>query len=335
MSYRPWCLLFLLASLLPLQAGLDQAAALSARHGERALLVWQKGRLLQERYQNGGRADKAENLYSITKSLCALGLLTAAGRGSIDLDEPVSQTLTEWQNDPLRKKITVRQLLTQTSGLNPGFEALYNSSLQNKNAALLKLQSQSAPGSTFAYGPSHYEALATYIGRKTGKSPSAWEQATFLGPVGIKPTRWRTDRQGNPYFSAGLHVTANELLQAAHIVRRQGWIWILPLIPSRIMREAAMGSPANRMYGTGLWLNRNVSRLDVVERDVEEAISDHLSPLDWERSCLSKAAPADLVAFVGSNGQRVYISPSRNLIIVRLGRSPGLRDPDFLRAYFK
>lgn len=328
-------LLVWLTAVSSSHAGLRQAAAVSARSAERALIVWENGRIVEERYQNGGRADRPENLYSITKTLCALGILTAVGRGSISLDEPVSQTLTEWKSDPLKKKITVRELLSQTSGLDPGYEALYNSSLRNKNAALLKLGQSSTPGTTFAYGPAHYEALATFITRKMGQSPSTWEQNTFLGPVDIDPGRWRTDREGNAYFSAGLHTTARDLLKAAQLTRRQGWIWILPLIPSRLMREASTGSEANPMYGYGVWLNQKAAQPGVVERDVEEAISNRLTRTDWSKSCLSKAAPADLIAFVGSGGQRVYISASRKLIIVRLGKGAGFRDPEFLRAYFR
>lgn len=317
------------------QADLKQAAAYSAKTGERALIVWSNGRIVEERYSNGGRTDKSENLYSITKTLAALSILTAVGRGSIKLDEPVSQTLTEWRGDPLKKKITVRQLLSQTSGLDPGYEALYNTSLKNKDTAVLKLGTKFPPGEVFAYGPSHYEALATFIARKTGRLPSTWAEDVFLSPADIHPARWRTDRMGNPYFSAGLFTTARELLKAAQITRRQGWIWFFPIIPSKVMQEASTGSSANPMYGYGFWLNKNAGKPSAAERDVEEAISARLGRTEWASSCLSKNAPSDLIAFVGSSGQRVYISPSRKLIIVRLGKGSGFRDPDFLRAYFR
>jgi len=326
------CVLFFPWSL---QAGIEYAAAISAKQGERALIVWQKGRIIEERYRNGGGVDRAENIYSITKSLCALGILTGAGRGLFKLDEPVSQTLTEWKSDPVKNKITVRELLSQTSGLDPGYEALYGGSLKNKNSAVLKISQRSQPGQSFAYGPAHYEALETFIARKTGQSASKWQQSTFLGPADIQPAHWRTDQRGDPFYSAGMHVTARELLKAAQITRRQGWVWVFPLISSHMIQEAMEGSDANGMYGCGFWLNRHAKHSASVERDVEEAISAGLSRADWDRACLSKKAPADLVAFVGSQGQRVYIVPSQSLIIVRLGKGSGFRDPDFLGAYFR
>ena len=327
-------LIALLASpYLQAFAGADDAARYSAGHGERALLVWQNGRLHMERYRSGGFRGRTENVYSITKSLCALGTFTAIGRNVLKLDEPVSLTLTEWKDDPRKRRITVRDLLNQTSGLSPGFEEIYSANLQNKEKAALKLPVVSAPGESFAYGPSHYEALETLMARKLERSPLIWIDRALFGPLGIKPGGWRRDQLGNPYFSAGAQLSARDLLAAGKFVRREGWNRILSRVPSSLIRTASTGSSANPMYGLGFWLNRRAPEEDALECDVEEAISSR-RPL-WARSCLSKNAPSDLIAMVGSHGQRVYISPSRDLVIVRLGRGTGFRDPDFLRAFFR
>jgi len=314
-------------------AGADDAARYSAGHGERALLVWQNGRLRMERYGAGGSRGKTENVYSITKSLCALGTFTAIGRNVLQLDEPVSLTLTEWRSDPRKRRITVRDLLNQTSGLSPGFKQIYSANLRNKEKAALKLPVVSTPGEAFAYGPSHYEALEALMARKLERSPLAWIDGALFDPLGIKPGGWRRDRLGNPYFSAGAHLSARDLLAAGKFVRREGLNRIFSRVPSSLIRTASTGSSANPMYGLGFWLNLNAARKDALECDIEEAIE--LSRPSWKRSCLSKSAPSDLIAMVGSHGQRVYISPSENLIIVRLGRGTGFRDPDFLGAFFQ
>ncbi|HEY5705935.1 MAG TPA: serine hydrolase domain-containing protein [Terrimicrobiaceae bacterium] len=314
-------------------AAADDAARYSAGHGERALLVWQNGRLLMERYREGGSQAKTENVYSITKSLCALGTFTAISRNVLKLDEPVSLTLTEWRNDSRKRRITVRDLLNQTSGLSPGFREIYTANLLNKEKAALELPIVSTPGEAFAYGPSHYEALEVLMARKLDRSPLTWIASALFNPLGIKPGGWRRDRVGNPYFSAGAQLSARDLLAAGQVVRREGWNRISSRVPSSLIRTAALGSAANPMYGLGFWLNRCAPEKDAVECDVEEAISSRRPA--WARSCLSKRAPADLIAMVGSHGQRVYISASQDLIIVRLGRGTGFRDPDFLRAFFR
>ncbi len=313
------------------RADTESAARYSAQHGERALLVWQNGRLRFERYGPKEAPDKPEHIFSITKSLCALGTFAAVGRKLLQLDEPVSLTLTEWQIDPRKRKITVRDLLNQTSGLSPGYEELYAANLRNKNQKALNLPAVAAPGKEFDYGPSHYEVLEALLARKLGESPLVWIQSSLFGPLGITPGGWRRDLAGNPYFSAGAQVSARDLLVVGHLVRRKGWHWIFPLVPSSLMRTASAGSPANPMYGLGFWLNRLATERNAIEIDVEEAISSRAS---WDRLCLSRSAPSDMVAMVGSRGQRVYVSSSKRLIIVRLGREPGFRDPDFLRRFF-
>ena len=81
------------------------------------------------------------------------------------------------------------------------------------------------------------------------------------------------------------------------------------------MRQASLGSAANPIYGLGFWLNRLATENTAVEIDVEEAIS---ARADWKRACLSRSAPADMIAMVGSRGQRVYVSSSRNLSLFAL-----------------
>jgi CubicO group peptidase (beta-lactamase class C family) len=327
--------LLVLSTMMCLQAfaGTEGAANYSARHGERALLIWEKGRLRMERYGTGGAPDRTENIYSITKSLCALAIFSAIGRNVLQLDEPVSLTLTEWRNDPQKRRITVRDLLNQTSGLSPGFEQLYAGNLRNKEKAALRLPVISPPGETFAYGPSHYEALEVLMARKLELSPLMWMEGALLNPLGIKPGAWRRDKLGNPYFSAGATLSARDLLAAGQLMSRRGWFRIFSPVPTALIRSASTGSSANPMYGLGFWLNLNAEKEDAVECDIEESIE--LSQPAWERFCLSKRAPSDLIAMVGSFGQRVYISPSQNLIIVRLGRGTGFRDPEFLRAFFR
>lgn len=314
-------------------ADTEDAARYSARHSERALLIWQNGRLQFERYAANGSPDRPENVFSITKSLCALGTFAAIGRRVLELDELVSLTITEWQSDPRKRRITVRDLLNQTSGLSPGFSQLYTANLRNKNQTALSLPAITAPGEKFEYGPSHYEVLETLLARKLGESPLIWMERAVFGPLGIRPGGWRRDRLGNPYFSAGAQVSARNLLVAGHLVRRKGWHWIFPLVPSSLMRTVSAGSPANPIYGLGFWLNRLATDKHAIECDVEEAISSGRLP--WNRLCLSRSAPSDTIAMVGSRGQRVYVSPSKRLIIVRLGNGTGFRDPDFLRQFFR
>ncbi|PTX94993.1 hypothetical protein DB345_11860 [Spartobacteria bacterium LR76] len=333
---KPIGVLFLISLLTATAARADtqSAAAYSARHGESSLLVWQDGRTVVSRGKTSSAAPPS-NVYSITKTLCAMGAMAAITKGWLKLDERASDAITEWKNDPRKRDITIRQLLDQTSGLNPGYETFYRPNLKDKQAAVARLSSVAKPGTTFAYGPAHYEALELVLCRKLKQPPLPWINSVLLQPLGIPTAGWRRDREGTPYFSAGAHACATQLLAVGQVVRKEGWRWIFPIFSSPVFREAVQGSDANPAYGGGLWNNSRASQKDAVSRDVEEAITAGLGQQDWQRTCLSREAPSDLLAMVGSYGQRVYIVPSQRLVIVRQGRESGFRDPDFLAAYFR
>src|SRR3954471_7294633 len=106
------------AATLILQPSACAAAARysEGKHGP-SLLVPQKGRILFERYANGGQADGGWPIFSGTKSFWGIAALVAAGEGLFKLDDLVCETITEWKSDPRRSQITIRELLNFTDGI--------------------------------------------------------------------------------------------------------------------------------------------------------------------------------------------------------------------------
>lgn len=316
-------------------AGAQRAAEYSRSRGGLALIVNHRGNTILEQYHNGGSPQKAVHVRSITKNFWAVLLLMAAEDGLLELDEPASATLTEWRADPLKRQITIRQLMAQTAGLEPGFGAIYGSGARDKYAAAVALPSRAAPGASFRYGPGHYEALGELLKRKLAQrggntTNRGYLHARLLGPLGIGGTHWRTDRAGNPYFSAGGEVSARGLLVFGRMILQRGG-WGRQHVSAASMAEAATGSRVNPAYGLSFWLNNNAARADAVEVDYERILESGGNFGAWDRACASTLAPSGTIILVGSSGQRVYIIPSLELVVVRLGASGQLRDPEFLR----
>lgn len=312
-------------------AQIEAAARYSRQSGGQALIIRQDGRLLHESYAPGVGANQPCPVMSITKSLAALALLAAQADRLLTLDEPVGRTIPEWRG--ARARITIRQLLNQTSGLATGYEAIYARGVRDKNQAALALTSLAAPGSRFAYAPGNYELLEEILQRKLAGRPTdplRYLVAKVFAPLGLQPSDWRRDRQGHPFFSAGAALTARDLAGIGELVRRRGRLWIRPLLPA----EALTGSAANSMYGLGFWLNANAARAGAEPISVEGTLTELRSPAAWRRACLSPAAPPDLVALIGSGGQRCYVAPSRGLVVVRFGKGPNFDDDEFLRRLF-
>src|SRR5262245_47690852 len=86
-----------------------RAAKYSESRRGSAILVIQNGRTIFEHYANGGAANRRWPIFSGTKSVWGIAALAAVQQGLFKLDDPVSDTITEWKNDPRKSQITIRQ----------------------------------------------------------------------------------------------------------------------------------------------------------------------------------------------------------------------------------
>lgn len=336
--------LLLLATLaVPLRAmepavGIASAADYSRHCGGQALVVMQGGRIVHESYANGGTAERRFLVMSITKNLAALAVFAARRDGLLTLDEPVARTIPEWRGDTAKSTLTIRNLLDQTSGLASGYNTIYARGVRDKNKLAISLPLVATPGSRFAYAPGNYELLEEILRRKLSPrrtDPLSYLAAKILVPLGIPAVaEWRRDRRGNPFFSAGARLTARDLAKVGEFIRNRGRVWLLPVLPSSAFDGAFSGSSANSMYSLSFWLNANARRAGADPLSIEGTLGEPRSPAQWRLSSISSVAPADLVAMVGSGGERCYVVPSRKLVIVRFGAGSNFSDAEFLRRLF-
>jgi CubicO group peptidase (beta-lactamase class C family) len=296
------------------------AAHYSRNHGGTVLIITRKGVPDAAFYEPGYQPRSAVPVFSITKSLTALTC--------ISLRHPSLETTVLAARG--KEAVSLHQLLSQTSGISPGYEKLYKKNLSDVRKAATSLPVESSPGDRFAYGPSHYELVGMALNPADASPDSARQLiAGFLLKLGIRPLDWRTDRRGHIYLSAGVILTPEDLLKIGRFVLACGKG---SGASNAKFKPAFTGSQANPAYGLGFWLNRAAG--NARPRDIEDAIGSHLMREDWNRMCLSNLAPRDLICMAGSGGQRVYVIPSLDAVIVRLGRPSKFTDPGFLQALF-
>ena len=301
----------------------DFAAAerYSRNNGGTVLIISRKGRPDAEFYEPGYYSQTPSRVFSITKSVTALACLS--------LREPSLEDVVRRGREP----ITLRHLLSQTSGISQGFGKLYIKNIPDVRKAAASLPEEFRPGERFDYGPSHYESIGNVLMATDGSTDGARQALTsFLNRLGILPVDWRTDRRGHIYLSAGVILTPRDLLKIGRFVLDRGKLDGRPVMPQAKFEAAFTGSRANPAYGLGFWLNRAAG--NSISRDIEDSIDARLTRDDWRQMCLSNAAPRDLVCMAGSGGQRVYIIPSLGAVVVRLGHPSRFKDPEFLRSLF-
>src|SRR6266478_2440520 len=164
------------------------------------MLVIQNGRTVFEHYANGGMRDGRWPIFSGTKSFWGIAALVAAQQGLFRLDDRVSETIGEWKNPAdagLKSEITIRQLLSQTDGIE-GASRLHRASIRDRNAVAIRLSILAAPGTQFIYGPSHLQIFSELLGRKlNGRPTSGYLQQNVLSPLGLRDLEFKKDARGN------------------------------------------------------------------------------------------------------------------------------------------
>ncbi len=296
------------------------AEAYSRKNGGTVLIISTGRRPQFSSYRTGCHLRTPMPVFSITKSLTALACLNLHG---LALDQVVR---------PGSEPVTLRHLLSQTSGIATGYENLYKKKVPDVRRAAAALPQERPPGETFAYGPSHYEMIGSVISPGNSRSDRARLVLTkFLNRLDVHPAGWRTDLGNRIYLSAGAVLTPEDLLKIGRYLLNSA-AGSSQLSHGNKVKPAFIGSAANPAYGLGFWLN-NPGK-NSTERDIEAALATRPGRNSWSRMSLSNAAPRDLICMAGSGGQRVYVIPSLGTVVVRLGRPSGFKDPLFLKALF-
>jgi len=298
------------------------AAQYSRSHGGLALRVEQGGHMIYESYAPGFSASTPHKIYSGTKSFVAVAALIAMQEGLLTLDEKASDTLTEWRRDR-RRAITLNQLLSHTSGLDPDGDLIYP--YRDQLAAAVGVHLIDPPGSRFHYGAVGYQAFGEILRRKLraqDQSVEDWLRHELFDPLDIDIADWKHDDAGNPLIHSGLSLSAEEWAKCGEFINGARNGKKKQLVDNKLLEALFTGHTANPAYGMGFWLNRPppVPRLQPIT-DLQLAIDgDQLYP----------GGPRDLVAAIGSEKQRLYMIPSLDLVVVRIGQETAFSDGDFL-----
>jgi CubicO group peptidase (beta-lactamase class C family) len=295
-------------------ARLRAAARYSAEHEGDAVLVFRRDSLVFEQYQNGYDSQAPHPLASGTKTFsCVLAALGQAD-GLLQLDEPVARTVTGLGDDSLMRRVTIRQLLNLTSGLEP----------DTTGSALAMV---ARPGQRFAYGGTSFAVFGAVMSRKLhGEDLVAYLTRRVFTPLGIDVGYWERDGAGRPSLASGAALTARAWGRFGLLLIERGRWHDRQLVPRAALAECGRGSAANPGYGLGVWLNTRAPT-----RPPPPGV-ERVGPKD--RLILAPDLPHDLWLAAGSGGQRLYILHSAGLVVVRFGhnRGPDYRDDEFLRT---
>jgi len=306
-----------------------RAAKYSESRRGSAMLVLQNGRTIFEDYANSGSVNGRWPIFSGTKTFWGIAALAAVHNGLFRLDDVVSDTITEWKSDPRKSQITIRQLLSQTDGIEAA-SRLQRPSIRDRNTMAIRLPSIAEPRGAFIYGPSHLQIFSELLRRKLkGRSTIAYFEGHVSNRLGLHRLNYKKDSVGNPLLATGFELTAREWARLGELVLGNGNYHGRQIVPAPLLREAFTGSQVNPSYGLTFWLNQQAP--NGREADIERMLDLPWQTAQWSDVCICKDAPADMVVALGSGYQRLFVIPSLKAIIVRQGSNAKFSDAHFLR----
>ena len=277
------------------------AAAWSAQRRGVSFLVMQGGRVLFEDYPRSGAGDTHE-LASGTKSFSGVLAAAMVQDGLLTLDEACADTLTEWRDDPVRRRATIRSLLSLSSGVGGGSigrPATYAASVAQPFAG--------APG-VFHYGPAPFQVFGEIVRRKlaaAGRSDDvlAFLDERLLRPAGVTHGPWRR-QAGQPNMPSGARFDARNWARFGAFVQGGCKVDGRAIVDADALADCFRPTPSNPGYGLTWWLLRP----GLVPPSPR-------SPIDSSATALAGLPAVSMAA--GAGDQRLYLIPDRDLIVVR------------------
>ena len=150
--------------------------------------------------------DTIFNMASMTKPVTSVAIMMLVDEGKLKLDDEVAKYLPKWKDPvviskfneadasyetrPARRPITIRHLLTHTSGIGYGFASpMLTKIMEKTKKAELDLPLLFDPGDSWAYGAST-RVLGHVVEAISGQKIDAFLQARILGPLGMNDTSY-------------------------------------------------------------------------------------------------------------------------------------------------
>ncbi len=293
-------------------AKLDKAVEYAGQQKSSGMVILQNGKIISEKYWDvntlilrsmtygkDARGQNLEDVASIQKSVAATLFCIAIQKKIVQSDDQVSKHLGEgWSRAPVDKEsaITLEHIATMTTGLSDQLEFV------------------DPPGAKWRYNSHAYSRIMGVLESATKMDRNELTKKWITDPIGMNESKWVVRRRAKEDPKTNRHgfvTSARELSRFGLLVLAKGK-WDGKTVFEDDEYFQAMLKPSQKLnpaYGYLWWLN---GQSHVLRPGRNQLVAGPLN----------KHAPDDMVAGLGALGRKVYIVPSMNLVVTRLGSNP-------------
>ena len=274
----------------------------------KSFLILVNGRIVMEEYFGGHTASANWEWNSAGKTLVASTTGIAYQEGLLNINDKVSKHLgTQWTSMPSEKEelITVRHLLNMTAGNDDTKQLITKQNLTYVADA----------GTRWAYS-NIFQKLIDVVGVSSTKPFETYFNEKLKNKIGM-----------DGYWNFGTiytiyHSTARSMARFGILALNGGKWKDEQVITNPFFTESVSTSQnINPSYGYLWWLNGKTKYMVPGEQTVYTGF-------------LVPNAPADMYAAMGANDQRIYVIPSKKMIVVRMGNAANPSNPNFALSGF-
>lgn len=277
---------------------LDSLIEKSKESKSDAFIIYENDKLIVEEYDGVGHRDSLIQPWSCTKSIVGLAFIALLDDGLLDsLDLPVYALYPEW-NQGQKKDITVRHLLTMSSGLQCA-PRMHAEVYPSPDCIQLALSASiiETPGTVWRYNNKGFNLLADIVRKLSGQPMDAYIKERLFKPLDIMKVKWDVDQNKTPYAFLGSHLRPIDFAKLGLLIANKG-----NYNGKRILSEANIiklnqPSQARENYGLGCWISCH----------------DENNPDPY-----TFVKKVRLIGAMGSYGNYIFIIPEKNIVVVRL-----------------
>lgn len=271
--------------------------------GTKAFIILKGGKIVTEKYFGTFTADSLWYWASAGKTMTGFLVGIAQQEGLLNINDRTSKYLgTGWTSEPVDKEnlITLKNQLTMTTGLDDG--------VADPDCTLPGcLVFKATAGTRWAYHNAAYTLLDAVVEKATGLSYNAYFQQKIRDKIGMNGLWVKTPNSNNIFYSNPRSMARFGLL----LLNKGKWNTTAILSDTNYFHSQVNTSQnINLSYGYLTWLNGKTSNMLPQSQIV---FSGSIIP----------NAPADLFAALGKNDQKIYVVPSQQLVIIRMGNTAG------------
>jgi CubicO group peptidase (beta-lactamase class C family) len=251
-------------------------------------------------------------VFSSTKSVISILTGIAWDQHKIGLDDPIGRYLPAGLGDAAHRAITIRQLLTETSGLDEAILSEFFTVGLDEDIAQEALAQPitHTPGTHFEYSQRTPDLLSAVLQHALGEDLQSFAQRYLFGPLGIAKNSylWLRDRAGYTYGYANLFIPPAQFARLGLLMQNDG-VWRgQRILSGAYITQARANTPTNPCYGFLFWHNGG-----------SFCTSANIPAAQSVNGPMIGSAPSDLFAMVGALQQNNFMIPSLHITVTWTG----------------